>query len=103
MHTTPAADRTEPVIDVQAIAPYQRHQVIIEAVQGLAPRDSFMLVNDHDPRPLHLQLRTLFGNAFSWEYLEQGPEVWRVRIVKAAQAAPVEDRSGSCCGGMCGG
>lgn len=77
----------EPVFDVQAIPPYQRHQVIIDAVQGLRPGEAFALVNDHDPRPLHLQLRALFGNVFAWEYQEQGPEVWRVRISKLEAAA----------------
>ena len=75
-------DRNEPVIDVQAIPPVQRHPLIFQAVQALAPGAAFSLVNDHDPRPLHLQLKTLFGDAFTWEYLEQGPQVWRVRIAK---------------------
>ncbi|WP_448205836.1 DUF2249 domain-containing protein [Azospirillum sp. sgz302134] len=82
----PSAQNT-PNIDVQSIPPYLRHQVIIEAVQGLAPGDAFTLVNDHDPRPLHHQLRALFADSFAWEYLEQGPEVWRVRISRPEQAA----------------
>ncbi|AWK88096.1 DUF2249 domain-containing protein [Azospirillum thermophilum] len=92
MHTTlPAGrpQRPEPVIDVQSIPPYQRHPMIFQAVQELAPGTGFSLVNNHDPRPLHLQLQSLLGPTFTWEYLERGPEVWRVRIGKpeAGEAA----------------
>jgi uncharacterized protein (DUF2249 family) len=40
------------------------------------------LINDHDPKPLHYQLMAEYENKFEWEYLEQGPEVWRVSIGK---------------------
>ncbi|HYG84923.1 MAG TPA: DUF2249 domain-containing protein [Azospirillum sp.] len=72
----------EAVIDVQAIPPYERHPLIFQAVQRLNPGQAFTLVNDHDPRPLYLQLQMHFGDGFDWEYLERGPEEWRVRISK---------------------
>ena len=46
----------------------------------LAPQESFELVNDHDPKPLYYQLEADYSGQFSWDYLEAGPEVWRVRI-----------------------
>ncbi|MGY0788732.1 DUF2249 domain-containing protein [Azospirillum argentinense] len=70
----------EPVIDVQSIPPHQRHPLILQATQDLAPGRGFVLVNNHDPRPLYLQVQALFGDAVSWTYLERGPERWRVRI-----------------------
>lgn len=39
-----------------------------------------MLVNDHDPKPLTSQFESKHRGQFTWEYLEQGPEVWRVEI-----------------------
>lgn len=40
-----------------------------------------MRVNGHDPKPLYYrQLSAERDGAFTWEYLEQGPEVRRVRI-----------------------
>jgi len=75
-----ATAQAEPVLDLRAIPPYQRHQLIFQSVQDLTPGDGFSLVNDHDPRPLHHQLLSLFGAGFAWEYLQQGPEVWQVRI-----------------------
>ncbi|MBP2229481.1 uncharacterized protein (DUF2249 family) [Azospirillum agricola] len=78
----------EPVVDVQSIPPYERHPLIFQRVQALAPGAGFSLVNDHDPRPLHRQLETLFGEAIAWEYLERGPAVWRVRISRPLQPVP---------------
>jgi len=39
-----------------------------------------VLVNDHDPKPLWYQFEAEYAGAFAWDYLEQGPEVWRVRV-----------------------
>jgi uncharacterized protein (DUF2249 family) len=39
-----------------------------------------VLVNDHDPRPLRYQFEAEHAGRYSWDYLEAGPEVWRVRI-----------------------
>ncbi|PWC35900.1 DUF2249 domain-containing protein [Azospirillum sp. TSO35-2] len=78
---------TDPVIDLQTIPPFQRHPLIFQAVQGLAAGEAFVLVNDHDPRPLHHQLLSHFGPGFTWDYQEKGPRAWRVRIGRPVNAA----------------
>jgi uncharacterized protein (DUF2249 family) len=40
----------------------------------------FVLVNDHDPKPLYYQFQAERTGEFTWEYQEEGPETWRVRI-----------------------
>ena len=47
---------------------------------------AFVLVNDHDPKPLYYQFNAEQAGQFTWEYLEQGPETWRVRVGKSAPA-----------------
>jgi uncharacterized protein (DUF2249 family) len=42
------------------------------------------ITNDHDPRPLRFELEADFPGAYKWDYLEQGPEIWRVAIRKVA-------------------
>ena len=74
----------EPVIDVRVIAPRERHPVIFTAFGMLDRGEGFFLVNDHDPRPLRDQFQARYPGAFSWEYLEQGPDVWRIRVARAA-------------------
>ena len=72
----------EPVLDVRQIAPAQRHLRIFETFERLAPAAAFVLVNDHDPKPLYYQFQAERTGQFSWDYVESGPEVWRVRIGK---------------------
>lgn len=74
-------------IDVRSLVPAQRHAKIFELVGQLAPGGSFVLVNDHDPKPLYYQLEAEHPQQFSWTYLEQGPQVWRVEIGRLLKAA----------------
>jgi uncharacterized protein (DUF2249 family) len=83
-------------IDVRHLVPRDRHTLIFSTFHGLPQGAALELVNDHDPRPLYSQFDEHFPGRFSWEYLERGPAVWRVRIGKAA--------GDDCCGGCtCGG
>ena len=75
------------IVDVRSLVPAQRHAKIFQLVDELAPGASFILVNDHDPRPLYYQLEAEYPKQFSWVYLERGPEAWRVEINKLAEAA----------------
>lgn len=77
-----------PVLDVRELAPARRHEAIFGAFDALAPQGRFVLVNDHDPKPLRYQFEAEHSGEFSWEYLERGPRTWRVRIGRepAAQA-----------------
>lgn len=75
---------TDQLLDVRAEKPARRHDLILETYTALAPGAGFVLVNDHDPKPLFYQFAAEHANAFTWEYLEQGPEVWRVRIGRPA-------------------
>jgi uncharacterized protein (DUF2249 family) len=75
----------EGVLDVRTLIPARRHSLIFETFNGLRPGGSFMLVNDHDPKPLYYQFAYEAPGTFTWNYEEQGPAVWRVRIGKATQ------------------
>jgi len=91
---------TEAVLDVTTIAPRDRHPQIFTTFDRLAVGGSFVLANDHDPRPLHYQFQAERQGCFTWTALEQGPEVWRVQITKIANDAHRDE--GVCCG-TCGG
>jgi uncharacterized protein (DUF2249 family) len=77
----------ETVLDVRSEIPRRRHELIFETFDHLAVGASYVLVNDHDPKPLRYQLEAENTGQFSWQYLEEGPEVWRVRIGRTAPAA----------------
>lgn len=86
MSTSPHA-----TVDVRPLPPRERHPLIFSTFAALPVGAAMELVNDHDPKPLHYQFQAELADRFGWEYLEQGPEVWRVRITRRAAA-------GNCCG-----
>ena len=43
-----------------------------------------LLVNDHDPRPLHYQLMIEHSGRFQWDSEEKGPQHWEATIKKGA-------------------
>jgi uncharacterized protein (DUF2249 family) len=73
----------EKIVDVRPIAPKDRHPLIFGAFENLAASESFILINDHDPKPLYYQFQAERTGQFTWDYLESGPDVWRVRIGQA--------------------
>jgi uncharacterized protein (DUF2249 family) len=83
MHEGPAGSASpngEATLDVRTMAPARRHAVIFATHEALGAGQAFVLVNDHDPKPLYYQFQAEQPGKFTWTYLEQGPEVWRVRI-----------------------
>jgi uncharacterized protein (DUF2249 family) len=75
---------TDPQLDVRPEAPAYRHELIFDTYAKLAPGEAFVLVNDHDPKPLYYQLAAEHPDQFTWDYLEEGPDAWRVRIARPA-------------------
>lgn len=73
-------------IDVRTIPGPQRHPLIFQAFEALQPGEAFELVNDHDPFPLRNQFSFMKRGQFSWDYLQEGPDQWRVRIARVAAA-----------------
>lgn len=69
-------------IDVRIYEPRDKHPMIFKTYDSLGKGETMELINDHDPRPLHYQFIMELPEQFEWEYLEQGPEVWRVAITK---------------------
>jgi uncharacterized protein (DUF2249 family) len=79
-HADAAADQ---VLDVRAMAPARRHETIFDSYKELSPGTAFILVNDHDPKPLRYQFEAQYAGEYTWDYQEAGPAVWRVRIGRA--------------------
>jgi len=71
-------------LDVRSEIPARRHELIFETYNGLSGGDAFVLINDHDPKPLYYQFEAEHTGQFSWDYLEEGPQTWRVRIGRVA-------------------
>ncbi|TDG35023.1 iron-sulfur cluster repair di-iron protein [Pedobacter changchengzhani] len=72
----------ENILDVTVLDPRVKHPTIFQHYDALEEGESLTIHNDHDPKPLYYQLLGERGNVFTWEYLEDGPELWRVKIRK---------------------
>ncbi|CAH0345785.1 DUF2249 domain-containing protein [Bacillus sp. CECT 9360] len=69
-------------INAPDYAPRDKHPVIFQTFDRLRSEEVLELINDHDPRPLHYQFMIERPDQFTWEYLQEGPEIWRVAIGK---------------------
>jgi len=70
------------VVNATEYPPHLKHKVIFETFNSLQPAEAMLLINDHDPKPLRFQFESMHAGQFSWEYVEQGPVVFQVRIGK---------------------
>lgn len=78
-------------IDVRDLKPQRRHEALLEIFDELRVREGFVLVNDHDPKPLYHELRSMHGEVVDWEYASRGSGEWRVEIVKTDDSAATDD------------
>jgi len=71
-------------LDVRAVEPKHRFVLIMDAYEALAANQTLELTVDHDPKCMYYTLKATRGDdAFSFEYLEEGPETWRVQVRKS--------------------
>ncbi len=75
-------ESTVNMLNVSLIEPRLKHPTIFAEFDKLNEGESLVILNDHDPKPLYYQLLGERDNIFTWEYLEQGPEQWKVQISK---------------------
>jgi len=82
-------------LDVRDRPPAERHELIFEAYEDLKGEQAFVLVNDHDPKPLYHQFEAEAGSEFQWEYQKKEPGEFRVLIGKSENRTREPDASES--------
>ncbi|MEO8168977.1 MAG: DUF2249 domain-containing protein [bacterium] len=80
-------------LDVRLIPPGQRHPRIFKTFDALASGEAMLLISDHEPRPLFYMFQAERSGQFQWDYVEQGPVVWRVNITKTALEDPERSKT----------
>jgi uncharacterized protein (DUF2249 family)/iron-sulfur cluster repair protein YtfE (RIC family) len=71
-----------PELDARAVPHEIRHATIFGALDSVGPGSGMVLVAPHDPLPLLAQVEQRSPGRFSVDYLERGPEAWRIRFVR---------------------
>jgi uncharacterized protein (DUF2249 family)/iron-sulfur cluster repair protein YtfE (RIC family) len=69
-------------LDLRPIMPFERHELIFQKWDSLKPGQTLKIINDHDPKPLHYQFEAEYTNQYEWEYEQEGPKDWVVKIKK---------------------
>jgi uncharacterized protein (DUF2249 family)/iron-sulfur cluster repair protein YtfE (RIC family) len=72
--------RELPELDARAVPHAIRHATIFGALEAVRPGGGLVLVAPHDPLPLLKQLEQRNPGTFAVDYLERGPEAWRLRF-----------------------
>ena len=78
-------------VDVRSLRKPDKHPTIFAAFDALSVGTSFVLVNNHNPLHLRDEFEADHPGAYSWEYVDEGPDVWRIRISKTAESQPRRD------------
>jgi uncharacterized protein (DUF2249 family) len=79
-----AAPAASPELDLRQVPGPDQHPLVFARFDALGIGESFELVNDHNPIPLHRQMEGLRPGQAAWSYLEQGPKAFRIRVRRIA-------------------
>lgn len=87
---TSDATGTARTLDVRFVEPRDRFEMIMGSYDDLAAGEAMDLTVDHDPRCMYYTLKATRGgdDAFRFEYLANGPEIWRVHVTKLGVPRP---------------
>lgn len=72
-----------PELDVRTVPHAIRHATVFGALDSVSADDGMVLVAPHDPLPLLAQIDQRYSGGFSVDYLQSGPEAWRLKFVRA--------------------
>lgn len=75
-----------PELDARTIPHAIRHATIFGALDAAGPGGGIILTASHNPLPLLAQLEQRAAGAFTVDYLEEGPEIWRLAVVRSVSA-----------------
>ena len=71
-------------LDVRDLPKSAKHPRIFELFDSLLPAQSFVLINNHEPRHLRAEFDVDHHGEFGWRYLERGPDRWQIEITRLA-------------------
>ena len=87
---TKAAVAPSEELDLREVPRPLRHPMVFQKLDALPMDGSFVLVNDHDPVPLSRQIESMRQGQVVWEYIQRGPDIFRIRIRRIAASSRPE-------------
>lgn len=78
-----ASEPVHTLLDVRPVEPRDRFELIMGTYESLPEGTGMELIVDHDPECMYFTLKATRGDdAFTFDYLENGPIHWRVMVRK---------------------
>lgn len=74
--------QTTKELDVRPLIPIKRHEKLLTLFRDLPAGESFVFINDHDPKPLYYEFRSIYGDVVGWDYLQRDPAEWKVKVTR---------------------
>lgn len=71
-----------PELDARTIPHAIRHATVFGALDAVRPGGGMVLIAPHDPKPLLAQVERRTPGVFAVEYLQRGPQDWRLAFVR---------------------
>jgi uncharacterized protein (DUF2249 family) len=76
-------------VDGRTIEPHpEKPKTVFKTFATLAKDEAFEFILDHDPFHLTTIMDNVFPGQYSWQYLEKGPDVFRIEIGRKAEGDP---------------
>lgn len=72
------------ILDVRNVPFWRRLPLVFNAIGQLQTGDTLELVVDLDPWPLRSHIGSMRNVTIDWTDLENGPQVWRIRLSRSA-------------------
>src|SRR5690625_4226118 len=69
-------------LDVRPLIPIKRHEKLLSLFKDLPAGESFVFINDHDPKPLYYEFRSIYGDVVGWDYLQRDQAEWKVKVTR---------------------
>ncbi len=73
-------DKKVQTLDLRPMPPFERHDKIFQIWGTLQPGETLRIINDHNPKPLYYQFEAEYKGKYEWEYEQEGPKDWIVKI-----------------------
>jgi uncharacterized protein (DUF2249 family) len=67
-------------LDLRPMPPFERHDRIFKIWDSLRSGETLKIINDHNPKPLRYQFEAEYKGKYEWEYEQEGPKDWVVKI-----------------------
>src|SRR5690625_6517654 len=81
-------------LDVRPLIPIKRHEKLLSLFKDLPAGESFVFINDHDPKALYYEFRSISGDVDGWDYLQRDPAEWKGKQTRR-EASQGREREGA--------